>query len=66
MRCPSSLQGFCPSQESINVHHSEWTSEYYCTTCGYENVIKHDRAQKIKPQSTAVSRPKSKYKENNR
>lgn len=45
----------------MNIHHSEWTSEYYCTTCGHEAKIKHERPQRVKLQTTAVTRPKSKY-----
>lgn len=47
MKCPNIDKGGCPSKGDMNEHTNEWRSEYYCTTCGCEHIVKYDTPQKI-------------------
>lgn len=54
MDCPNSKMigasgiPFCPSKAPVNEHHTEWSSEYYCTTCGYEHMEKYDIPRQVR------------------
>jgi hypothetical protein len=68
MHCPNSKiigasgVAFCPSTYPLNEHHTEWSSEYYCTTCGYEKHEKFEVLREVKREIPPPSPPRRKKK----
>lgn len=66
MDCPGSKKigasglPFCPSKAPMNEHHNEWWSEYYCTTCGYEQKDRNENPREIKRGTFTPSPPRRK------
>lgn len=41
MKCPNAEE-YCPSEEPLEVHHTDQYSTYYCQDCGYEEKVVWD------------------------